>query len=87
MRIVLGPAPKSSELAIFKWTYSMAILYIGSIIGCIVALLYILMNIFYLKKKLIDNSNSMFIRLLVILLIAIVVGSTHYILEKVIDII
>jgi hypothetical protein len=87
MRIVLGAKPKSSTgiFKMFDWTYDVALFQVGLIIGGIIALLYILFDVFYLKKKLENNLKSTISRFLILLIIATVVGTTHYILEKIID--
>ncbi|WP_445711974.1 hypothetical protein [Flavobacterium sp.] len=89
MRIILGPKPKPSTglMIMFDWVYGVAILHVGAIIGSIIALLYILIDIFYLKKKLKNNSKRTIIRLFIVTVITFIVGITHYICEKVIDII
>ncbi|WP_308993833.1 hypothetical protein QLS71_010170 [Mariniflexile litorale] len=89
MRIILGPKPKPSTgfMKMFDWTYGVAMLHVGSIIGSIIALLYIIIDVFYLKKRLKNNSKRMMIRFIIILIITLIVGTTHYIFEKVIDII
>jgi hypothetical protein len=89
MRIILGPKPKPSTnwMRMFDGIHDYVMVYIGIIIGAIIALLYILIDIFYLKKKLKNNPKRTIIRFLIIIIIASIVGTTHYIFEKVIDII
>ena len=89
MFIILGPKPKPSTgfMKIFDWIYEFAFIYIGSIIGSIIALLYILIDVFYLNKRLKNRPNSTIIRFLIVMIIVIIVGTTHYILEKVVDVI
>ncbi len=89
MYIVLGPkpAPSKSFMKLFDWGYDYAMIFVGSIIWGIISLLYILFNVFYLKKKLRNDLKSIAIRFLVIIIITVVVGTTHYVLEKVIDVI
>ncbi len=88
-RIILG----SNEIAAEGWGYLAhlfyvhGLLYIGLIVGAIIALLFILLDVFYLKKKLKNNIKSTSIRFLFLLVITIVVGVIHYILEKVVDVI
>jgi RsiW-degrading membrane proteinase PrsW (M82 family) len=89
MRLVLGP--KGEESTGF-WhlkdiIYDLALYQVGLRIGGIIALLFILVDGFYLRKKLKSNSKGILIRFLVLIVIAFVVVSTHYICEKVIDII
>lgn len=89
MKIILGPQPNPSTgfMRIFDWLYEYVLVHIGLIIGSIIALLYILIDVFYLNKRLKNNSYSTIIRFLIVMTIAIVVGTTHYVLEKVIDVI
>ena len=89
MRIVLGPNEITSEglwylVHIF---FDFGLLYIGTTIGLIIAILFTLLNIFYLKKKLKNNIQATGIRFLFLLVITVLVGFIHYILEKVIDVI
>ena len=56
-------------------------------IGTIIALLFILTDIFYIKTKLAALPNKIAVRFSYILLITFIVFFCHYYLEKVIDII
>ena len=89
MRIMLGPRPESSKgfMRIFDFIYDIVMIELVPIIGGIIAFLYILIDIVYLKKKLKNNSKSILLRFLTIIIITLIVGTTHYLLEKVIDII
>jgi len=89
MRIVLGPPPKPSKgiMKMFDWIYGVSLVHVGLVVGGIIALLFIVLDIYYLKKKLKDNPKKMGIRFLVVLALTAVVGITHYILEKVVDVI
>lgn len=89
MYLIIGPIkePTTTLSYLLKIFYSYGIVYVGVSGGLVIALLYILSDIFYLKKKLTNNVKSTGIRFLVLLGIAIVVGVTHYILEKVVDVI
>ncbi|WP_103070128.1 hypothetical protein [Aquimarina sediminis] len=89
MRIVLGSNNASSEglwflLHVF---YNFGLLYIGAIIGGVTALLFILLDVFYLKKKLKNNIQATIIRFMFLIGITMVVAIIHYVLEKVIDVI
>lgn len=89
MRILLGPDPGPSTgfMRMFDWVHVFVLVRVGSIIGCIIAFLYILTDVCYLRKKLKNKSNQIIIRFLVVITIAVLTGVTHYVLEKVIDII
>lgn len=89
MRIILGAKPESTEgfMIVFDLIYQHAFLYIGLVVGSIIALLFILIDIFYLQNRLDNTARSTIIRLLTLIGIAMLVGITHYVLEKVVDII
>ncbi|EPR70303.1 hypothetical protein ADIWIN_3659 [Winogradskyella psychrotolerans RS-3] len=89
MRIILGPKSKDTDwIAKFSnIVYDLAFVYASLILGCIIAVLYILIDVLYTYKKLKNNTNATRIRLLILISLAIVVTATHYILEKVIDVI
>jgi len=89
MWILLGPKGGVSTgfMHIFDLIYDLALVSIGLITGSVIAFLFILTDIFYLKKKLKNNTKSNFIRFFILIAIAIIVGITHYVLEKVIDVI
>ena len=91
MRLVLGEIPKEESYNGFGFFlnlfYSYGIIYVGSILGTIIAFFFILTDYFFLRKKWSYDSNFLLIRFSVLLFIAIVVGILHYFLEKVIDVI
>jgi len=82
--MLLGPNPLPS---FFDWTYELIFVYVGLTIGSILALLFILTDVFYLNKKLQNNAHPTIIRFLTLIFIFILVAITHYVLEKVIDVI
>lgn len=88
--LLLGSKPDSSEgflefLGLL--IYYTAIAKLVPIIGSIIAILYIVLDIFYLKRRLENNPKRILIRFIIIIVITCVVAVTHYVLEKVIDII
>ncbi len=89
MRIILGPnnAPDEDIWFLFHVFYNYGLFYLGLIIGGIIAFLFILIDIFYLKRKLkmVQNYQLHFQNMMVVIML--VVGIIHYILEKVIDVI
>ncbi|WP_036153772.1 hypothetical protein [Maribacter forsetii] len=89
MRIVLGTPPESNDgkFSFASMVYEWALVQVGAIVGCIIALVFILLDVFYLNNKLQGNSKATLLRFLIISIIAVIVGITHYILEKVIDVI
>jgi len=80
MWILLGPnEPSTGFLHLFDdFVYDLVLVYVGLITGSIIALLFIQLK---------NNIKSTIIRFLLLLVITIVVGVTHYILEKVVDVI
>lgn len=87
MRILLGAKPASSEGFFdffFNLMYEYAFFHIGAMVGLSIAFVFISIDISYLHKKLENVRYSALIRLLIIILITIILGTTHYIFEKVI---
>jgi hypothetical protein len=88
--ILIGFKPDSPNgiLAFFELLiYNLIIVQVMPIMGSIIALLFILTDIFYLKKKLKNNSKKIGFRFLTVLIISVIVAIIHYLLEKVIDVI
>lgn len=87
MRFVLGTNTVSKEGMgyVFHMFYNWGLLHVGAIIGLSIAFLFILFDIFYLKKKLKKHKTA--IRFMVILVITLIVAIIHYVLEKIINII
>lgn len=87
--IILGSKPEFTGIlqVIFDAFYIYAFIYIVPIIGSLIALSFILIDIFYLKKRLKSKKYPIIIRLFIITGITILIGIIHYILEKVIDVI
>ncbi len=82
MFIILGPKTESTGIMhIFDIIYDLALIHIGFIIGGIIAFIFILMDIFYLKAK------SILLKVITLFIITFIVALIHYVLEKVIDII
>lgn len=89
MWIVLGPNTMAKEGVgyLFHMFYNWALVHVGAIVGLAIAILFILLDAFYLKKKLKQYKNTITIRFMVLFVIAVVVSGIHYVLEKVIDVI
>lgn len=87
--VIFGTRPKSSTFfkKVYDFLFLLALEQIVLIIGLIIALLFILIDVFHLKRKLKNNSKRIIFRFLVIIIITLVVCATHYILEKVVDVI
>lgn len=91
MRLLLGEIPNEDSYNGFgfflKLFYQFGLVSVGLIIGSIIALLFIITDIFVLKKKVVNNSRSILVRILTLLFITVIVVIFHYFLEKVIDVI
>ncbi len=89
MRLVLGANTVSEEglgylLHLF---YDIGMIQVGLWVGSAIALCFVLLDVFYVRKKLKNNPKKTVIRLAVLLIITVLVALVHYILEKVIDVI
>ena len=87
MRLLLGPVRASDEgvgYLIYRF-YQWGILSVGLAIGGSTALLFILLNVLFLNKKLKHHTHPSLLRLGMLLGLFLVVIGIHYLLEKVID--
>jgi RsiW-degrading membrane proteinase PrsW (M82 family) len=89
MRLVLGAITVSEEglgylLHLF---YNIGMIQVGLWVGSAIAICFVLLDVFYVKKKLKNNPKRTVIRLAVLLAITVLVAIVHYFLEKVIDVI
>lgn len=90
VQMLLGPESGSTNsfLQLLDFIINrVVILKLVPIIGSFIALLFILIDVFYLKKKFKNKSRKIGIRFLTIVIITVSVGTVHYLLEKVLDII
>ena len=86
---LLGDFPDGSAwydpiLLIF---YRLVYLYFGLSLAGLIAIIYMLLDVFYLRKKLQTNLKSFIIRCLAIIGITILLACIHLFLEKGIDVI
>lgn len=81
MRIVLGPNDEPSEglMHLVDIAYDLALVHVGLRIGCVIAVLFVLIDLFYLKKKISNNFQGVLVRLVTIVLITTVVALTLYV--------
>lgn len=89
MRLILGANTVSEEglgylLHLF---YNIGMIQVGLRVGGVIAICFVLLDVFYLRKKLKDNPKKIVIRLAALLMITVLVAIVHYLLEKVIDVI
>ena len=89
LRIVLGVTNTAADGIedLFNMFYDWGLFHVGMIVGLVIAVLFIFLDVFYLRKKLKNNFQSTITRFICLMVITIFVGITHYILEKVIDVI
>lgn len=90
MRLLLGSPSEINYKGfdvLFGIFYHYALVYVGTIVGSCIAVFFIIIDYFLLRKKLSTNFNSTLIRILILLLITIFIGIIHYFLEKVVDVI
>lgn len=89
MRILLGTNtfPDEGLGYLLHLFYHWGVVYVGSAIGLLTALLFLLLDIVYFKKKLKNNSHPTLIRWGVLLGILVFVMIAHFMLEKVINVI
>jgi len=90
MWVLLGSNKKSSSEFLNTFGdlfYEFALVHIGLRVGVIIGLLFIITDVFYLRKKLGNNIKPTISRFLFLIGIAIVVGAIHYTLEKIINVI
>ena len=87
MRIVLGAKQTTGTSKLFNWVYDLALYQVGAILGGIIAFLFVLIDIGYLKNKLKNHTSKNVIRFLVLVGVSLVVVVSHYLCEKVFDII
>ena len=89
MRLLLGPNPvpeKGIWIPVRMFMY-IGMLRVGLILGGVLALAFILADIFYLKQKLGHGLQATALRVLCFIGIGICVATAQYILEKIIDVI
>lgn len=89
MRLVIGSNMVSEEglWYLLHFFFKIGMIQVGLWVGTAIALCFILLDVFYLRKKLKNNSKKTGIRLVVLLIITLLVIIVHYLLEKVIDVI
>ena len=89
MRIVLGPSPDdvTGFFSFFNGLHDFVILFVGAIVGSVIAVIYIILDLAYLKKKFENHPQRFGIHLGIVMVLAVTVCVTHYLLEEVIDVI
>ena len=89
MQIVLGINRESPSWlgSPFDQIYEFAFLGVVAIIASIIMLLYVMLDVFYLNKKLKNSAFPSINRLWIFITICMLVVVIHYVLEKVMDVI
>ncbi|MDI3321427.1 hypothetical protein [Pinibacter soli] len=87
MRIELEkpPAALTGFWAIFNGLHEFIIIRIGGLIGLISFILFVLIDLFYIKIKVETKLNQNILRIITILFLNIIVTLIHYVLEFVLD--
>ena len=88
-RCIINPNAVSEEglWYLLHLFFEIGMLQVGFWVGLTIAICFILVDIFYLKKKLKNNHKKTLSRLVAFLIITVFVAIVHYILEKGIDVI
>jgi hypothetical protein len=89
MYLILGSVPEETTVIsfIFSKIYYIGLFQVGGIIGSILAVIFILFDLFYLKRKWQPSKQLFRIRVFSMLGILVVIGVLHYLLEKTFDVI
>ncbi len=89
LRLLLGPGAEKREgiWMIFYWIYQFLALRMGLIIGAVIAVVFILTDIYILKSRIGAGLQATAIRVACLFGITILVAIVHYVLEKVVDVI
>jgi hypothetical protein len=74
--IIKDDLPKSWHIPSFA--QGLVVVYVGSAIGAVIAVLFFLVDVFYLRKKLNNTFKSTMIRFLVLLTITILLAIVFY---------
>ena len=90
-KLLLGDIPTDESYGgfglILKVFYSYGLLQIGIPIGVIIAIIFILLEVMYVRKVLEYSFRNSLFRFGILVCITVLVGALHYVLENVVDII
>ena len=89
MFVVLGPNTTGSEGIDFWFDiiYKVALIKVGLIVGGVITILLVLVDFMLLRRSPNIRRQIITSRILTIIILTIVVGSSHYLLEKTFDLI
>lgn len=86
IRIELGKPPKATGFwVIFNGLYDFIIIWIGGFIGLVSFIPFVLIDQFYIKRKIETKLNQNIIRFFTVLILSTIVTLIHYVLEFVLD--
>ena len=86
MRLELGKPPEATGLwVIFNGLAEFVIIWIGGIIGLVSFIPFVLIDQFYIKRKIETELNQNIIRVFTVLILSTIVTLIHYVLEFVLD--
>jgi integral membrane sensor domain MASE1 len=86
MRIELGkPTKATGFLVIFNGLYEFIIIWIGGFIGLVSFVPFVLIDLYYIKRKIETKLNQNIIRIVTVLILSAIVTLIHYVLEFVLD--
>lgn len=86
MRLELGKPPEATGLwVIFNGIAEFVIIWIGGFIGLVSFVPFVLIDQFYIKRKIETELNQNIIRILSVLILSATVTLIHYVLEFVLD--
>jgi hypothetical protein len=89
MYLILGPTPEETGILSFAFSKIrlFGLLLMGVAIGSILTTLFILLDVYYLKRKWKSSRHIFLIRTTAMLLILLILGALHYLLEKPLNVI
>ena len=84
MRLIVGP-PSSSSLVegIFSSIGQLVVYYVGSIIGLVAMVIFILIDVFYIKRRIEQRSKRNLIRIVMLIGAVVFVSINEYLLEMI----
>ncbi|OUL60535.1 hypothetical protein [Flavobacterium sp. AJR] len=86
MRIELGkPIDATSFFSIFNALYGFIIIWIGGFIGLVSFIPFVLIDLYYIKRKIQTKLNQNIARILAIIILSGIITLIHYVLEFTLD--
>jgi hypothetical protein len=86
MRIEIGkPIEATGFLILFEWLENYIIFYIGGFIGLLSFIPFVLIDLFYIKKKIETKRNQNIMRILIVVVLNVISRVIHHLLEYTLD--